>query len=119
MAANNFGTFIRNMREEKLLDDKSYSLRQVALRIGVEPSYLSKVERGDEAKPSELFIKKIALEFKQDPNVLLAMVGKVSTELREIILKNPVLFAQLLESLQKAPENAILRIVREVKDGNW
>ena len=66
-----------------------------------------------------IYIKKIANEFKQDQNVLLAMVGKVSTELRQIILKNPVVFAQLLESLQKAPENAILRIVREVKDGNW
>ena len=40
MSANNFGAFIRKVREEKLLGDKSYSLRQVASRIGVEPSYL-------------------------------------------------------------------------------
>lgn len=116
---NNFGNYIRKLREEKLLSDKSFSLRQVAYRLGVEPSYLSKVERGDEANPSEAFIKKICNEFTLDENVLLAMVGKISTELKDIILKNPVVFAQLLESLKNSPDNAILRIVREVKDGNW
>jgi HTH-type transcriptional regulator, competence development regulator len=116
---NNFGNYIRKIREDKLLSDKSFSLRQVAYRLGVEPSYLSKVERGDEANPSEAFVKKICVEFSLDENVLLAMVGKISTELKEIILKNPVIFAQLLESLKNSPDNAILRIVREVKDGSW
>lgn len=116
---NEFGNFIRKSREEKLLNDKSYSLRQVAIRMGVEPSYLSKVERGDEPNPSENFVKKLAVELNQDENVLLAMVGKVSSELRDIILKNPVLFSQLLKSLKDSPEHSILRIVREVKDGNW
>ncbi len=117
--SENFGAYIRKLREEKNLNDKSFSLRQVAQRIGVEPSYLSKVERGTEPNPSEQFIKKIALELNQDENVLLAMVGKVSQELKDIILKNPIIFSQLLNSLKDSSENAILRIVREVKDGNW
>lgn len=119
MINNDFGGYIRKLREEKYQHDKQFSLRQVAMRLGVEPSYLSKVERGDEANPSEAFIKKLASEFGQDENVLLAMVGKVSQELRDIIVKNPVVFAQLLKALKDSPEHAILRIVREVKDGNW
>lgn len=115
----NFGSYIRSVREEKQKVDKKYSLRQVATRVGVEPSYLSKVERGDEQSPSEAFVKKLSLELAQDENVMLAMVGKISTELKDIILKNPVVFSQLLESLKNSPENAILRIVREVKDGKW
>jgi HTH-type transcriptional regulator, competence development regulator len=115
----NFGNYIRNLREQKLETDRNFSLRQVAYRLEVEPSYLSKVERGIEANPSEQFIKKIAIEFNEDENVLLAMVGKVSLELRDIILSKPQIFSELLKSLKNSPDNAILRIVREVKDGNW
>lgn len=119
METNQFGTYIRKLREKKQEDDKQYSLRQVAIRLGVEPSYLSKVERGDEANPSEAFVKKLAIELEQDENVLLAMVGKVSQELRDIIIKNPTVFAQLLKALKDSPSDAILRVVREVKDGQW
>lgn len=114
-----FGSYIREKRESLLLGDKSYSLRQMAVRVGVEPSYLSKVERGDELSPSEALVKKIAAELGEDSNVLLAMVGRVSSELRDIILARPVLFAELLEALKDSPEHAILRVSREVKDGCW
>jgi hypothetical protein len=114
-----FGTYIRKIREDKLVMDKKYSLRQVALRIGVEPSYLSKVERNEESSPSESFIKRLSIELAQDENILLAMVGKVSQELKDIIIQNPVVFSELLHALKNSPDNAVLRIVREVKDGNW
>lgn len=110
------GQYLRNLRES--YNDKEYSLRKVAVRLGVEPSYLSKIER-DMESPSEDLINKIALEFKEDRDVLLAMSGKVSQELQSIILKNPKVFAQLLHSLKDSPEHAILRIVREVRDGSW
>lgn len=119
METNDFGAYIRKLREEKSEKNKQFSLRQVATRLGVQPSYLSKVERGEEPNPSESFIKKLALELEQDENVLLAMVGKVSQELRDIIVKNPAVFAQLITSLKDSPEHAILRLVREVKDGTW
>lgn len=113
-----FGQYIRNIREEKFSQDKNFSLRKVAQRIQVEPSYLSKIERGDE-KPSEKLIKSLAQELHLDENVLLAMEGKISQELQNIILKNPIIFAQLLQVLENSPEDALLRIVQEVKDGNW
>ena len=45
----NFGTHVRRLREAKREKDSQYSVRRVAARIGVQPSYLSKVERGYEA----------------------------------------------------------------------
>jgi transcriptional regulator with XRE-family HTH domain len=96
-----------------------YSVRQVAQRIGVEPSFLSKVERGEVAPPSEAKIVALARELGEDPDVLLALAGKVSTDLQEVIRKRPELFAALIRELKDMPDHAVLRVVREVRDGNW
>jgi hypothetical protein len=61
----------------------------------------------------------LALELGEDPDMLLAMVGKVSGDLQEIIRKRPQLFAQLIREMKNMPERAVLRLVREVRDGNW
>ncbi len=114
-----FGQTIRDRREHLRKEDKRYYLRQVAQRIGVEPAYLSKIERGDVAPPSEATTVKLAKELGEDPDVLLAMAGKVSSDLQEIIRKRPKLFADLIRQLKQAPNNAILRIVREVREGDW
>jgi HTH-type transcriptional regulator, competence development regulator len=114
-----FGDFIRKTRESFQEVDPRFSLRKVAAAIGVEPSYLSKVERGEQPPPSEKTIVALAHELNQDPDVLLALAGKVSAELQEIIRKRPQLFAQLIRDLKNMPDHAVLRLVREVRDGNW
>jgi transcriptional regulator with XRE-family HTH domain len=114
-----FGDFIRERREEKRAADPNYSLRRVAASIGVEPSYLSKIERGEQPPPSEETILALARELDEDPDVLLALAGKVSKELQAIIRKRPKLFAQLIRQLKHMPDHAVLRLVREVRDGNW
>jgi transcriptional regulator with XRE-family HTH domain len=44
---NALGDYLRKCRTERQLrEGKAYSLRQLAGRVGVEPSYLSKIERG-------------------------------------------------------------------------
>lgn len=114
-----FGAYVRQRREALRKSSADYSLRQVAGRIDVEPSYLSKVERGDEAPPSEPTIRRLAKELDEDPDVLLALAGKVSADLQTIIRRRPKLFAQLLRQLRKMPDKAVLRICREVRDGDW
>jgi transcriptional regulator with XRE-family HTH domain len=114
-----FGRFIREARERRQGDDVSFSLRQVAQRIGVEPAYLSKVERDEVAPPSEATIVRLARELDEDPDVLLAMAGKISSDLAATIRKRPRLFAQLIRELKTMPDHAILRLVREVRDGDW
>jgi len=113
------GSYIREIRERHREEDKKYSLRQVAQRVGVEPAYLSKIERELVPPPSEDTIRKIAQDLGEDEDLLLAMAGKVSSDLQEIIRKRPQVFAELIRQLKKAPDKAILRIVREVRDGEW
>ena len=114
-----FGSFIRKARERRLADDSRFSLRQVAQRIDVEPAYLSKVEREEVAPPSEATIVCLARELDEDADLLLAMAGKISGDLAAIISKRPQLFAQLIRELKSMPDHAILRLVREVRDGDW
>lgn len=118
--SNALGKYLRKCRTEKQVrEGNTFSLRQLAGRIRVEPSYLSKIERGLEPRPSEETTRALALALGVDPDVLLAMAGKVSGDLQEIIRKRPQLFAQLIRELKNQPDKAVLRLVREVRDGNW
>ena len=114
-----FGTYVSSVRRSLQEHDRRYSLRQVAKRIGVEPGYLSKIERGQVAPPSEAATVRLAKELDEDPDVLLALGGKVSSDLQAAIRRRPQLFAQLIRELREAPDHAVLRIVREVRDGDW
>ena len=114
-----FGSYVRAARERMRSEDTAFSVRKVAQGMGVEPAYLSKIERDLAAPPSEAAIRRLAEELKEDPDLLLAMAGKVSSDLQRIILQRPQLFADLLRQLKDAPDHAILSVVREIRDGDW
>ena len=116
-----FGSFVRKRREELAAtpEGRRFSLRQVATRVGFQPTYLSKIERDIEAPPSEDTIKRLAHELDVQPDVLLAMAGRISSDLKDIICRRPELFSDLIRSLKKLPDQAVLRLVREVRDGDW
>ncbi len=114
-----FGDYLRKVREQRRSEDATFSVRQLASRVGVEPSYLSKVERGQQPPPSEKTIAALARELDQDPDVLLAMAGKGSGDLQAIIRNRPKLIADLIRQLKDMPDHAVLRLVREVRDGDW
>ena len=116
---NIFGSYLREKRETLKKKDKSFSVRQVASRIGIEPSYLSKIERGWPAPLSEEKIIALAHELGEDSDLLLALSGKVSSDIKAIIRKRPQLFAELIRQLADMPDHAVVRIVREVRDGDW
>jgi HTH-type transcriptional regulator, competence development regulator len=118
-SAQGFGEFVRSRREELRQADAGYSVRKVAERVGVEPSYLSKVERGITAPPSEETIVRLARELKSDPDILLALAGKVSADLLSVIRRRPQLFGELIREMKDMPDHAVLRLVREVRDGEW
>jgi transcriptional regulator with XRE-family HTH domain len=115
----NLGHYIRDRRETLRAGDAGYSLRQVAERVGIEPSYLSKVERGLGSPPSEETLLRIARDLGLDGDVVLALAGKVSADLRDTIRRRPQLFAELIRELKDMPDHAVLRLVREVRDGEW
>jgi HTH-type transcriptional regulator, competence development regulator len=113
------GQFIRQRREELRRDDARFSVRQVAERIGIEPSYLSKVERDIGSPPSEETLTRLARELDTDGDLLLALAGKISSDLQQAIRRRPQLFAQVIRELKDMPDQAVLRLVREVRDGEW
>jgi len=51
--------------------------------------------------------------------VLLALGGKVSRDLLEIIKSHPKAFATLLRQLRGEPDTTIDRLARRVRDGKW
>jgi transcriptional regulator with XRE-family HTH domain len=110
-----FGKRLRKLREERHPD---LSMGKLASKAHVAPSYLSKIERGVE-RASEETIVAIADALGESRDVLLAMDGRVSTRLQEIIVKRPALFAELIEKLDGMPDHAFVRIVRVVRDGKW
>lgn len=114
-----FGSHLRALREAKAQNDPAFSLRQLALRCGVTPPYLSRLERDEVAPPSEEVLRLLAAELGEDTDVMLALGGKISTDLRAAILARPKLFAELIRSLKDMPDHAVLSLVREVQDGDW
>lgn len=109
-----FGGFLRAARERREM-----SLRRAAEEAGVEPGYLSRIERGLVPPPGEDAIRRLAGVLGEDPDVILALAGKVSSDLRRAILRRPALFATLIRQMNDMPDRALLRIVREVRDGDW
>lgn len=114
-----FGPYVRRAREELLASGRPLSLRSVAETIGVHPTYLSKIERGEIPPPAEAVIVKLAVELDEDPDFLLALGGKVSEDILEIIRTHPKAFAAHIRALRELPEEDIVRITLQVRDGNW
>jgi transcriptional regulator with XRE-family HTH domain len=118
-AKRHFGEVVRESRLRKAASDPAYSLRRLAGRIGIEPSYLSKIERGHEQPPGEEMIRRIANELGQDSDTLLALAGKVSTDLLEIIRLRPAEVAELLRAVRRAPTKRVTKIARQIREGAW
>jgi transcriptional regulator with XRE-family HTH domain len=114
-----FGSYVRQLREQRREVNRRYSVRQTAQRIGVEPAYLSKIERNDVSPPSEETIRRLAADLGEDADLLLALAGKVSGDIRDIIMKRPILFAEMIRGLSDVPDDELAVLVRRVRNGEW
>ena len=110
----NFGAYIRRVREERKV-----GLREMARKIGVSPTYVSKVERDEFAPPTEDKVRKIAEIFEIDPDELLSRAGKVSSDLAEIIRARPRVLAALLRATKGMKEDDIGRLARNVEKSKF
>src|SRR2546429_2780397 len=91
----NFGALVRREREAKEI-----GLREMAKKIGVSPTYLSKIERGDFDPPAEDKVRKIADIIGRDPDELLALAGRGASHPTHIIRPRPPGKADLLPAAQ-------------------
>ena len=86
-------------RGRSLRNSKDLSLRDLADRIGIDFTYLSKIENEKVPPPSDEVIKGLAIELEADLEELLALAARVSQkEVREAVAQDPrigILFRKL------------------------
>jgi len=109
-AREKFGAFIRRKREAKEL-----GLREMAKMIGISPTYLSKVERDEFPPPAEDRVRAIAELIECDADDLLARAGRVSSDITDIIKRQPVQLAALLRTTNGLSAEDIARLTREAQ----
>lgn len=77
-------------------DDRRNSVRRVAGPFGIEPAYLSRIERQEVPPTSELTSVRLTNELGEAPDVMLALAAEVSADLQAIVHKRPRMFADLI-----------------------
>ena len=106
-----FGATVRRDRERLEI-----GLREMAKMIGVSPTYLSKVERNELPPPAEDKVKKIAEIIGRDADELLALAGRVSSDLTEIIRRHPREMASFLRAANGLTANDMARLARDAQE---
>ena len=110
MSREKFGEFVRREREAKEI-----GLREMAKMIGVSPTYLSKVERDDFSPPAEDKVRKIAEIIGHDPDELLALAGRVASDLTDIIREQPREIADFLRAARGLTAGDMARFARQAE----
>lgn len=105
-----FGAFIRREREAKEI-----GLREMAKKIGVSPTYLSKVERDEFPPPAEDKVRKIAAIIGLHADELLALAGRVASDLTEIIRERPREMADFLRAAKGLTAEDMARLARQAQ----
>ena len=101
------------MRRER--ERLEIGLREMARMIGVSPTYLSKVERDECPPPAEERVKKIAEIIGHDPDELLALAGRVASDLTAIIKRHPREMASFLRAANGLTAEDMARLAREAR----
>jgi transcriptional regulator with XRE-family HTH domain len=78
-----FGETVRDLRVAQDL-----GLRETAIKIGISPAYLSRIERGKERPPSPEIIKALAKILAADPDVLFRLSSSTDPEIVEYLHEN-------------------------------
>jgi len=89
-----FGKTVRVLRLRR-----GIGLRTFARQLGISPTYLSKIERGDFPPPAEDKVVSIADALGEDRDVMLALAGRVASDLAAIIRRHPRELGSFLRSV--------------------
>ncbi len=105
---NRFGQKVRKLRQGKGL-----SLRELAPKVGVGFTYLSKVENGRldfGDYPGEALIRKLARALDAEADELLLLAEKVPDRIRKRVLERPDAFGKLARLDDKALDRLMAQI---------
>jgi HTH-type transcriptional regulator, competence development regulator len=104
-----FGERIRELRKEA-----GMTQRDVAANLGIDFTYLSKLENDRGETPGEKTVRRIAELFDAEPEELLALAGKLPDGLRKRAQKD-VRFARFLRRLPDADDADLKQIYKRWK----
>lgn len=104
-----FGQRIQRLRRERGLTQ-----RQVAAELGIDFTYLSKLENDRGEPPGEDTVRRLAAVLQTDEEMLLALAGKVPPELRERAQRE-VAFARLVRRLPSMTDEELRRVSKNLK----
>jgi transcriptional regulator with XRE-family HTH domain len=107
---NSFGAKVRRLREAQKI-----GLRRFAKIVGMSPTYLSKVERDEFNPPSEEKVRAIAAALGQDADELLALAGRVASDLSDIIQRHPREMATFLRAANGLSTEEMQRLAEEAR----
>lgn len=105
-----FGETVRGLRQKK-----GIGLRKFAEIIGMSPTYLSRIERDEFPPPAEDRVVAIAKALDQDSDELLALAGRVASDLPEIIKQHPREMATFIRSTTGLSADQIKRLAEETR----
>ncbi|MDH4229873.1 MAG: helix-turn-helix domain-containing protein [Nitrospirota bacterium] len=105
-----FGHEVRMLRTKR-----NIGLRKFAKQVGISPTYLSKIERGEFPPPAEDKVVAIADALEQDHDEMLALSGRIATDLKQVILRSPREFGHLLRVADGLRDDVLDQLTQEVQ----
>ncbi len=110
LGTETFGQRIRRRRRESNLNQ-----RQLASLVGVDFTYLSKLENDQQGQsPGEELVMKLAEQLQDDAEALLALAGKVPVEALRMLAREDADFARFLRRLSAVPADDKRERLRQV-----
>ena len=108
------GERIRRRRAEHKL-----GLRETATKIGISPTYLSRIETKDEkTPPAEDVIRKLATLLNDDFDELMQLAGRVPEDVEKVIKGDPSMPAFLRTAKeQKLSGDDLMKLIEAQKKG--
>ncbi|HEX8495357.1 MAG TPA: helix-turn-helix transcriptional regulator [Pyrinomonadaceae bacterium] len=106
-----FGSRLRQLRVGK------FNQRELAEKVGIDFTYLSKIENGKMPPPSEEVIIKLANELGADADELLQLASKVPEDIKTVIHKSPGMpaFLRSISDLDDAEMKKLEEYARRMK----
>jgi PAS domain S-box-containing protein len=98
------GRYLKNRRTALAEKHSGFSIRSVAKHIGIHHSYLSRLERGEYAPLTEERIRALANLFGDDPELLIAIGGRLTEHTTNLISANTDQFLHFIASMEEQAE---------------
>lgn len=108
-------TFGERLRELRL--ERGYNQRTLADKVGIDFTYLSKIETGKMAPPSQDTIKKIAAALEADGDELLILANKVPDDVKDVITESTEMpaFLRQMRDLDAEEMERLKRYVNKLR----